>query len=181
MSRRRMMMQQLSQKLDLLDGYRIDNQSIYKVNIVWLDEHTIEFTHASKGFLGVNSAAANFIGATRGWAQGPDGALIKTPPMATLEVGKEYKLTLTVTEIVNNTATTENDGVMALYFGAGGGATADYFSAARINFSEIQVGQQIEVIKLYLSERLPITSAAIGVNNPDLIWNIKFNVKLEEV
>lgn len=181
MNRRRMMMQQLSQKVDLLAGYRIDNRSGYKIHIVWLDEHTIEFTHTSKGFMGPSNAAANFIGATKNASTVISSALLKTPPMATLEVGKEYKLTLTVTEIVNNTATSENDGILLLGFGVGGGGTADFYSATEVNFSEIKVGQQMELIKRYLSARFPITSAGIYVNNPDLIWNIKFNVKLEEV
>ena len=179
MSRRRMMMLQQS-KLDLLEGYRINNPSGYRVTADWLDNNTVELTHTSSGFMGPNQAAINFIGATR--SQSTDySSVLGNTPLNTLEQGKTYKLTLTVTDIIKNTATAENDGVLTVVFGRGGGFTDRYRAIAEINFSELTVGDKLELIKKYESSYYCIAGAAFRVTTSALLWDIKFKVELEEV
>ena len=181
MSRRRFMMLQQS-KPDLLEGYRVDNTSTrYKFSIAWIDENTIELKHTGAGFLGPVQVAKNFIGSSAMASTGWSGALENSPAMNTLELGKLYCLTLTVTEVLQNTATVEDDGNITLAFGRGGGGSADYASTTSIKFSELEVGTQLEVIKSYKTHNYATTGACLLVTNPNLLWNIKFKVELKEV
>ena len=179
MNRRRMMLQQ--SKPDLLEGYRVNNNSTYKVSANWIDNNTVELKHTGSGFMGPNVVAVNFIGTTNTQSTGYSGAIEKTPAMNTLELGKNYCLTLTVTEIVKNTATTENDGVLTLAFGRGGGSGTAYSATTSVNFSELTVGSKLEVVKSYAYSNYATTGAAFQVTNAGLQWDIKFKVELEEV
>lgn len=179
MSRRRLMMLQQS-KPDLLEGCRIDNLSGYKVHAIWLDNNTVELKHTSAGFMGPNTAALNFIGTSRKQSTGV-GSAMDTVALPTVELGQTYKLTLTVIDIIKNTATAENDGELSIAMGRGGGGTTSFIVSVNAKFSELQIGNKFELVKAYNSTVYPIAGAAFGFSNPNLLWNIKFKVDFEEV
>ncbi len=175
MSRRRMMMLQQS-KPDLLEGYRYNNISgIYQVYIEWLDNNTLHIYHKTnsfsgpvntgKAFIGGNSSSSNYI------------YVFPSTPINTLKLGKTYKLTLTVIEVTQNTATTENDGNMLLAIGKQG----YYGTRGEIKYSDIKVGAKIEAINKHKSTLDYIAGAAFNFNSPTVKWDFKCKVEFEEV
>ena len=174
MSRRRMMMLQLS-KPDLLEGYRSNNTGgAYNIYIKWLDNSIVQMYYTAWSFKGPSTAAKGFINS---WQSSTSyGTVLGTTPMNTVELGKTYKLTLTVTEVLQNTATTDNDGTFTVAFGR-----PSYVATKAQKISEIKVGTKFETTLKYENAWACISGAAIEVNNPNLQWNFKFKVTLEEV
>ena len=171
-----------AQKVDLLEGYRLNHNSGYRVNVSWKDNNTLRAWHTTSGFMGPNYAAVCFIGNKTNASTGYGAALLGVgSALTTLEYGKKYKLTLTVLEITKNTATTDNDGNLKVALGRGGGSTTSYATYTTIKFSELEVGTKIEVIKAHSNTTYPITSACIEVSNSALLWDITFKVEFEEV
>jgi hypothetical protein len=97
--------------------------------------------------------------------------------MSTLELGKTYKLTLTVIEVTTNTATTENNGVMLFAIGRQG----HYGTRAQIPYTDIKVGAKFEAINTYRNTYNCIAGAAFNFSNPALKWDFKCKVEFEEV
>ena len=89
MSRRRMMMLQLS-KPDLLEGYRSNNMGgVYSVYIKWLDNSIVQMYHTAWGFQGPSTVAKGFINTTV--SSTGYGAVLGTTPMNTVELGKTLR------------------------------------------------------------------------------------------
>lgn len=178
MNRRRMMMLQQS-KVDLLEGYRYDNPySKYWNTITWLDNNTIHLTHTrsgAAGFGGSPQCGKAFIGCAT--ASSSYLYCFSSTPMATLEYGKTYKLTLTVIEMAENTATVEDDCTLLLVLGY----NQYHRTTSEINFSDIKVGTKIEVSCQHINSSKCISTAVFNFNNPYVKWDIKFKVDFEEV
>lgn len=179
--RRRLMMMQMQQsKKDYLEGYRLNvsavNQS-YRLGVNWSTNDTLRFYHTTSGFMGPSTAAILFMGQKVGYSSGIGYTLLgKEYPISTLEYGKNYRLALTVLEIIKNTATTDNDGNFKIALGSYHGHTA-----TTIKLSELEVGKTIEVIRINYNSTNPITSAGFEVTNSALLWDITFKVEFEEV
>ena len=175
MSRRRTMMLQQQSKPDLLEGYRTDSAwDSYYTYTKWLTDDIVQMYHTRSGFAGPDKIAKGFINcreSSTSW-----GAVLGTTPMSTLELWKSYKLTLTVTEVLQNTATADNDGIFLVVLGRSG-----YGTTQQKNFSEITVGTKFEVTTSYANNWACINGAAIEVTNASLLWDFKFKVEFEEV
>lgn len=170
-----MMMAQQS-KLDLLEGYRYDNvDGRYEVYIKWLDNSTLHIYHTVNGFGGPNYCGKAFIGGNA--SSSSYYYVFPSTPMSTLELGKTYKLTLTVIEVTTNTATAENDGTIIL----GIGKLNNYSIRGEIKNSDLKVGSKFEATNTYVNSYDCITGAAFDFSNPALKWDFKCKVDFEEV
>lgn len=170
-----MMMVQQS-KPDLLEGYRYDNvDGRYNVYIEWLNNNTIHIHHTRDSFSGPNYCGKAFIGSNAS----SSSYLYTFPstPMSTLELGKTYKLTLTVVEVTMNTATTENDGNMVLAIGR----QEHLGTKAVVKYSDIKVGAKFEAINTYTNGYSCIAGAAFDFSKPSILWDFKCKVDFEEV
>lgn len=176
MSRRRLMMLQQS-KPDLLEGYRIDSaDGRYRIMINWLSKDEVQINHYRDTFMGSSMGAKNFVG-TQALASSSLSAIVPSATaMTNLELGKTYRLTITVTEVLQNDATAENDGQM--WFGIMGKGSSP---TERKNFSEMVVGTKFVVEKVYSKANDYICGAAMQANTPTIMWNFKFKVEFEEV
>ena len=172
MNRRRMMM--LSLKKDLLDGYRHSWKSAHTVTTNWLADDVLQIYHTWHTFSGPESMGMSIFGSEQK-ASTAIGLAISKTPMETLDVSKTYRLTLTVIEVAQNTATAENDGVFSLTFGPYSSSTK-----ASVNLSEIVVGTKLELTR-NANTLSYIGGAAIGATGPSLQWDFKFKVEFVEV
>ncbi len=175
MSRRRMMMQMLSQAdnnlLYLLEDYKQSWNSAYSTNSMW-NGNTVTLKHLNDSFWGPNYAYAIFIGATREASTGA-AYILKDSHLPTLDLSKRYRLTLTVLNVKTNTATDESAGDLSIVFGS------EYnYRRVNIPLCDIAVGTQFI---LEPPSAGVINSAIYGSNVPSTKWDFDFDVKLEEV
>lgn len=176
MSRRRLKML-LESEPDLLEGYRLDNiSSTYNLRAEWQADDMVVLEHTRAGFYGPSFAAKNFIGS--GSKASTDVGYVldpRTKPMTTLQLWHTYRLTLTVVEVLNNTATPENDGDLYIGFGSAAG-----HKELKRPLSEVTVGTQFSITMTY-ETWATISGAAFGASNASLVWGFRFKVELEEV
>lgn len=174
MSRRRMMMQMLSQAdnnlLYLIEDYKQSWNSSYIIDSLW-NGNIVTLKHTRRAdFMGSSSAYMTFIGTRK--VAGSD-SLRGLPSLPTLDSSKCYRLTLTVINITTNTATDETSGVFRISTNVG---NQHYLSS--VNLCDIAVGTQIV---LETQKAGAISGAAFGSNVPSTKWSFDFDVKLEEV
>lgn len=178
---RRRLISSLSKKVDYLEGKRVSmsatNQS-YRLGVEWLSDDTVRLYHLTAGFMGPQQAGKIIFGDTSAHSSGLGVAMtsgIKTPLLYT-EIGKKYKLTMEIIEVNRNTATTDNDGKFYIGFGRGSAYTTQ-----KHNISNMIVGTKFEITRTYSSSYSYIGGAGFEPNNPNLLWDFIFKVKVEEV
>ena len=176
MSRRRMMMQMLSQAdsnlLYLLEDYKQSWESSYKINSVWQDNNTLTLKHTATHFMGASAAYATFIADSQRANTGAS-YILGASHLPTLDLSKLYRLTLTVTNVSANTATNESAGNLSIIFGS-----SENYKRVNIPLCDVTVGTQFI---LEPPSAGAINSAIFGSNVANTIWNFDFDIKLEEV
>lgn len=177
MSRRRMMMQQLTQTdsnlLYLFEDYKQSWNSAYTIDSLW-NGNTVTLKHTrSSHFGGPNVAAMNFIGSKQGASTGSAYVYEGLTALPVLDSSKRYRFILTVVNVTKNTAVDETSGSMWLSLGTVRGVTY-----TKVNICDIKVGTQIVVEN---ENAGAIKGAVVAANTPSTQWDFDFDVKLEEV
>lgn len=175
MSRRRLMMQMLTQAdnnlLYLLEDYKQSWNCVYKIESVW-QNNILTLKHTSAGFMGASYAYSIFIGAEQKASTGAS-LILGNSHLPTLDSSKRYRLTLTVLKVNANTATDTSEGELSIVFGS-----SQNYKRVNIPLCDITVGTQFI---LEPPSAGAIDSAIFGSNKPNPIWNFDFDVKFEEV
>lgn len=178
MSRRRMMMQIIENDIDYFEGYRNNQLSgEYKLYAEWLNKDTVNLRHPVAHCNGPVGARLPFIceEENRPGAQVASYIMDGTA-IPTLEDGKTYRFTATVTKVNSNTATPSADG--GFYIGCGrNGKYAGWVDNYPI--SSITVGTSFEM-EFTISSTVQVAVFYFG-SNGEVIWDFDFKVKLEEV
>ena len=177
MSRRRMMMQQLTQAdnnlLYLLEDYKQSWNSGYIIDSLW-NGNTVNLKHTRRSdFMGSPSGAMNFIGSKQVQASGSNAVYTGLTALPVLDASKRYRLILTVVNVTKNTAVDETSGSMWFSFGTTNGITYN-----KISICDIKVGTQIIVENETASA---IKGAVVSADAPGTQWDFDFDVRVEEV
>lgn len=178
---RRRLINSISKKVDYLEGKRVSmvatNQS-YRLGVEWLSDDTVRLYHINSGFMGPQQAGKIIFGDKSTHSSGLGIAMKSgiTTPLLYTEIGKTYKLTMEIIEVNRNTATADNDGKFYVGFGNG----SDY-SSQNFQISNMVVGTKFEITKTYINSSTYVGGAGFEPQNPNLLWDFIFKVKVEEV
>lgn len=178
---RRRLISSISKKIDYLEGKRLSmsatNQS-YRLGVEWLSNDTVRLYHLTAGFMGPQQAGKIIFGDSSAHSSGLGIAMtsgIKTP-LPYIKIGKTYQLTMELVEVVKNTATVDNDGKFYIGFGKGSN-----YTSKSLNLSEMVVGAKFEISRIYVNSNNYPGGAGFEPQNPALLWDFIFKVKVEEV
>ncbi len=174
MSRRRMMMQMLSETdngIEIPDEYK-RSFSVYNLSISWSGD-IVTMSHTKSGLLGVNSARLSFIGREDKYAQTTGQAFsANSATLPFLDSTKLYKMTLTAVNVTNNSMDSTED----VFIAAIGTRETRYYK--ELNIKDIKTGTKIE---LEMTAATGFSGAAFGATVGSALWSFDFDVKLEEV
>lgn len=177
-----MMLEQLIKNaIDYLEGKRVSmvasNQN-YRLGVEWLSDDTVRLYHITSGFMGPQQAGKIIFGDKSTHSSGLGIAMNSgiTTPLLYTEIGKTYKLTMEIIEVNRNTATADNDGKFYIGFGKGGSYTSKNYQ-----ISDMVVGTKFEITRTYSNSNNYIGGAGFESQNPNLLWDFTFKVKVEEV
>lgn len=178
---RRRLINSISKKVDYLEGKRVSmaaGGSSYRLGVQWLSDDTVRLYHITSGFMGPQQAGKIIFGDKSAHSSGLGIAMNTgiTTPLLYTEIGKTYKLTMEIIEVNRNTATADNDGKFYIGFGKGGAYTSQNFQ-----ISNMVVGTKFEITRTYSNSSTYIGGAGFEPQNPNLIWDFTFKVKVEEV
>lgn len=178
---RRRLINSISKKVDYLEGKRVSmaatNQG-YRLGVEWLSDDTVRLSHLTSGFMGPQRVGKIIFGDSSAHSTSLSVAMSAgiTTPLLYTEIGKTYKLTMEIIEVNRNTATADNDGKFYIGFGNG-----DAYSSQNFQISNMIVGTKFEITRTYSSSSTYIGGAGFESNNPNLLWDFIFKVKIEEV
>ena len=178
---RRRLISSISKKIDYLEGKRVSmsatNQS-YRLGVEWLSDELVRIYHLTAGFMGPQQAGKIIFGDSSAHSSGLGIAMKSgiTTPLLYTEIGKTYKLTMEIIEVNRNTATADNDSRFRVGFGNGTNMSTQDFQ-----ISNMIVGTKFEITRTYSNSSTYIGGAGFEPNNPNLLWDFTFKVKVEEV
>lgn len=177
MSRRRMMMQMLSQAdnnlLYLLEDYKQSWNSTYTIDSLW-NGNIVTLKHTRRtDFFGPSSAAMNFIGAKQVASSGSANVYTGLSALPLLDSNKRYRLILTCVQVAKNTAVDSTSGV--LWFSLG---TTQKITYTSVNICDIALGTTIIIENETAGA---IKGAVVSADTPSTQWDFDFDVRIEEV